>query len=165
MRNRLVKAGIFALVMAMMLAGCGAQEALEAPQQEAASVVEAKSVIFVADGKEITLEDTEGKTLQQLLDQARIQLKDGDMLALSPEQMVDDTLTIQVLHVTGTLTASESASQTQEPAEPETTAPETQPADGERTVVSVEVYNDCDDSGHGVKVITYSDGTQEEEYF
>ena len=32
----------------------------------------------------------------------------------------------------------------------------------EKTVVSVEVYEDCDGSGHGVKVITYSDGTQEE---
>ena len=35
----------------------------------------------------------------------------------------------------------------------------------EKTVVSVEVYEDCDGSGHGVKVITYSDGTQEEEAF
>jgi hypothetical protein len=49
--------------------------------------------------------------------------------------------------------------------QPETTEPETKPASTERTVVSVEVYNDCDDSGHGVKVITYSDGTQEEVYF
>ena len=32
----------------------------------------------------------------------------------------------------------------------------------ERTVVSVVYYDDCDGSGHGVKVITYSDGTQEE---
>ena len=31
-----------------------------------------------------------------------------------------------------------------------------------RTVVSVVYYDDCDGSGHGVKVITYSDGTQEE---
>lgn len=35
----------------------------------------------------------------------------------------------------------------------------------EKTVVSVEVYEDCDGSGHGVKIITYSDGTQEEEAF
>lgn len=32
----------------------------------------------------------------------------------------------------------------------------------ERTIVSIEIYEDCDGSGHGVKVITYSDGTQEE---
>ena len=30
------------------------------------------------------------------------------------------------------------------------------------TVVSVEVYEDCDGSGHGGKIITYSDGSQEE---
>lgn len=45
---------------------------------------------------------------------------------------------------------------------PETTPPETEPS---RYVVSEDVYYDCDGSGHGVKVITYSDGTQEEVYF
>ena len=43
---------------------------------------------------------------------------------------------------------------------PPTTKPE--PTTSGRTVVSVEIYEDCDGSGHGVKVITYSDGTQEE---
>ena len=33
---------------------------------------------------------------------------------------------------------------------------------GGKTIVSVKVYEDCDGSGHGVKVITYSDGTQKE---
>lgn len=33
---------------------------------------------------------------------------------------------------------------------------------GGKTVVSVEYYDDCDGSGHGIKVITYSDGTMEE---
>lgn len=47
------------------------------------------------------------------------------------------------------------------PTEPKPTEP-TEPA---KTVVSVEVYEDCDGSGHGVKVITYSDGSQEEVYF
>lgn len=44
---------------------------------------------------------------------------------------------------------------------PATTKPSAPTTSG-RTVVSVEVYEDCDGSGHGVKVITYSDGTQEE---
>lgn len=34
-----------------------------------------------------------------------------------------------------------------------------------RTIVSIEVYEDCDGSGHGIKIITYSDGTQEEVLF
>ena len=33
---------------------------------------------------------------------------------------------------------------------------------GGKTVVSVEYYDDCDGSGHGIKVITYSDGSMEE---
>lgn len=33
---------------------------------------------------------------------------------------------------------------------------------GGKTVVSTEYYDDCDGSGHGVKIITYSDGTVEE---
>ncbi len=48
---------------------------------------------------------------------------------------------------------------------PVTTPPTTKapvPTTSGRTVVSVEIYEDCDGSGHGVKVITYSDGTQEE---
>lgn len=51
---------------------------------------------------------------------------------------------------------------------PTTNAPTTKPAaptTSGRTVVSVEIYEDCDGSGHGVKVITYSDGTQEEVEF
>lgn len=53
-------------------------------------------------------------------------------------------------------------------APPQSTEPvPTQPAptEPERIVIGVEVYEDCDGSGHGVKVITYSDGTQEEVYF
>lgn len=44
---------------------------------------------------------------------------------------------------------------------PPTTKP-TAPTTTGRTVVSVDIYEDCDGSGHGVKIITYSDGTQEE---
>ena len=34
-----------------------------------------------------------------------------------------------------------------------------------KTIVSIEIYEDCDGSGHGIKIITYSDGTQEEVIF
>lgn len=47
----------------------------------------------------------------------------------------------------------------------EAPATEATQEEAEKTVVSVEVYEDCDGSGHGVKIITYSDGTQEEEAF
>ncbi|MBE6752294.1 MAG: DUF348 domain-containing protein [Ruminococcaceae bacterium] len=48
---------------------------------------------------------------------------------------------------------------------PVTTPPTTKPpvpTTSGRTIVNIEIYEDCDGSGHGVKVITYSDGTQEE---
>lgn len=46
-----------------------------------------------------------------------------------------------------------------DPADPEGTEPADPSA---KTIVSIEVYEDCDGSGHGIKIITYSDGTQEE---
>jgi len=49
---------------------------------------------------------------------------------------------------------------------PATTTPPTTkppaPTTSGRTIVNIEIYEDCDGSGHGVKIITYSDGTQEE---
>ena len=155
MKNMLVKAGVLAFSLAMILtifSACGSKEAVADAEKAAApnTVVEASFVTLVVDGREITVEDTAGKTLQQLLDQARITLEDGELLALSAEQVLDDPLTIWVIRQTG---------------EPKPTEPEPEPTETERTVVSVEVYEDCDGSGHGVKVITYSDGTQEEVYF
>ncbi len=155
MKNGLVKVCSLVLVLTMLLCGCAAPEAAPAMETEAA-VAASRTVTFLAEGKTIILEDTEGKTLEQLLEQARITLDEGDVLTLSPELTLDDNLTIQVMQATAQPAPTE-------PEEP--TEPETKPASTERTVVSVEVYNDCDDSGHGVKVITYSDGTQEEVYF
>lgn len=160
MKNGLVKAGSFVLVLTMLLCGCAAPEAAPAREMEEAAAA-SRTVTFMAEGKTIILEDTEGKTLQQLLEQARITLDEGDVLTLSPELTLDDNLTIQVMQAT----AQSAPTEPEEPTQPETTEPETKPASTERTVVIVEVYNDCDDSGHGVKVITYSDGTQEEVYF
>lgn len=36
------------------------------------------------------------------------------------------------------------------------------PSSGEKEIVDIRYYDDCDGSGHGVKVITYSDGSTEE---
>ena len=69
-----------------------------------------------------------------------------------------------------TATAQESSAPVQESSAPvqessapvqESSAPVEESSE-EITVVSVEVYEDCDGSGHGVKIITYSDGSQEE---
>ena len=63
-----------------------------------------------------------------------------------------------------TTTSQESSTTTSQ--ESSTTATESstlaEESSEEITIVSVEVYEDCDGSGHGVKIITYSDGSQEE---
>lgn len=60
-----------------------------------------------------------------------------------------------------TTQGSGTSSQESSTAAQESSAPAEESSE-EITVVSVEVYEDCDGSGHGVKIITYSDGSQEE---
>ena len=281
-----ITAVLLSLVLTFsLLSGCGntAVPASEEPAIAKDTAVFSPVVTIVADGREITIEDTAGKRVQELLDMADVILGDHDVLSLSPAQEVTDTLTIRVLRsctvticiptedpavtqnytmvlVGATVadalaaaglaladnqlcnfdlteeltdgmeivlsikeeetvpeeTQTETTEETTEPEEestydpepttpaptsprptspaptspaptspapttpattaptvPETTAPAptepptTAPAPTEppRTIVSVEIYEDCDGSGHGVKVITYSDGTQEEVYF
>lgn len=199
------------------------QAAMESSGSAAALTVE-------VDGRQISFEDTEGKSIQQLLEQADITLNDGDILSVAPYQTLSGGIVIQVMRKTSVTIAVTSGDEevlhtvellngtvadalaaigleisdellvnyapdqllkegmeivvTSE-AEPEETEPEaTEPpkssssnktnsssgsnsgsnsnSNSGKTVVSVEYYEDCDGSGHGVKVITYSDGTQEE---
>lgn len=281
-----ITAVLLSLVLTFsLLSGCGntAVPASEEPAIAKDTAVFSPVVTIVADGREITIEDTAGKRVQELLDMADVILGDHDVLSLSPAQEVTDTLTICVLRsctvticiptedpavtqnytmvlVGATVadalaaagleladnqlcnfdlteeltdgmeivlsikeeetvpeeTETETTEETEAPREESTHSPEpttpaptapapttprptspaptspapTQPAttaptappttvppttvppttapaptEPPRTIVSVEIYEDCDGSGHGVKVITYSDGTQEEVYF
>ena len=238
-----ITAVLLSLVLTFsLLSGCGntAVPASEEPAIAKDTAVFSPVVTIVADGREITIEDTAGKCVQELLDMADVILGDHDVLSLSPAQEVTDTLTIRVLRsctvticiptedpavtqnytmvlVGATVadalaaagleltdnqlcnfdlteeltdgmeivlsikeeetvpeeTETETTEETEAPREESTHSPEpttpapTAPAPTEppRTIVSVEIYEDCDGSGHGVKVITYSDGTQEEVYF
>ena len=276
-----ITAVLLSLVLTFsLLSGCGntAVPASEDPAIAKDTAVFSPVVTIVADGREITIEDTAGKRVQELLDMADVLLGDHDVLSLSPAQEVTDTLTIRVLRsctvticiptedpavtqnytmvlVGATVadalaaagleladnqlcnfdlteeltdgmeivlsikeeetvpeeTETETTEETEAPREESTHSPEpttpaptapapttprptspapTQPAttaptappttvppttvppttapaptEPPRTIVSVEIYEDCDGSGHGVKVITYSDGTQEEVYF
>lgn len=281
-----ITAVLLSLVLTFsLLSGCGntAVPASEEPAIAKDTAVFSPVVTIVADGREITIEDTAGKCVQELLDMADVILGDHDVLSLSPAQEVTDTLTIRVLRsctvticiptedpavtqnytmvlVGATVadalaaagleladnqlcnfdlteeltdgmeivlsikeeetvpeeTETETTEETEAPREESTHSPEpttpaptapapttprptspapTQPAttaptappttvppttvppttvppttapaptEPPRTIVSVEIYEDCDGSGHGVKVITYSDGTQEEVYF
>ena len=246
---------ILAFILVFTLCSCFHSE------REDSSVVSAKSLIVKVDGKNITIEEAEGKTIEELLKDAKISLNDGDVLSIDTDVKLADNMVVKVLRradvtikdtindveyevvLTGS-TVSDALSavgieladnhtinhktddalkdgmkivvsikeepETTEPyseepqennnyvnndyydddsdnsdsgytppppvTKPATTKPATtkppvtkepttkapEPTTSGRTIVSVEIYEDCDGSGHGVKVITYSDGTQEE---
>lgn len=254
---------ILSLVMASaMLTACGSSaepaidEVVDAAVKAALeAAVVPTTVTIEADGRQVTIEDAEDKTVQQLLEQADIDLNDGDVLSVSPNQTLTGNITLYVLRkstvtvkvdgedtvvytavlMNGTvadaiaavglelsddqlvnyeldqilengmeiiISPAEVAEET-EATEPEKTTSGSSSSgssssggsssggsssggsssggssssddssssgssdtgsstENERTVVSVVYYDDCDGSGHGVKVITYSDGTQEE---
>lgn len=237
-------------------------EMVDAAVKAALDAVAVSNVVtFEVDGKQISIEDATGKSIRQLLDQAGVTLNDGDLLTVTPDQMLTGYVTIQILrsckvfvvvagedpqadvrHVVvlagGTVSDAIEALELElaegysvnyglEEAlvdgmeivisvqaaaeETEETEPEEDEDDDDsgsnsgstggnnggsnsgsnggstggnngssggnnggsdsgsdsgtentKTIVSIEVYEDCDGSGHGVKVITYSDGTQEE---
>ena len=211
-------------------------------------------ITIEADGREITFEDAEGKTVQDLLDEAEIELFEGDVISIEADQTPTGDMTLRLLRrcaitvsvdgeqytailVGGTvadalealdielsedqvsnfdldaalenemeIVIEEKVEEVEEVEEEDddddsssnsfsgssnrpssgsssnrpssggnsgsgssgsgstatpTPAPTPQPTPS-RTVVSVQIYEDCDGSGHGVKVITYSDGSQEE---
>ncbi len=213
-----------------------------------------QQLIIMVDGKKITIENTDNKTIEDLLKEAKITLDNGDSLSIDMNVKLTEDIVVNVLRqvdvtikdlirdveytvvLTGAtvedaidavgikladdqtvnfeldeslkdgmeiVVSVREEEETTEPhtEEPEdsnnnwnsgytppapvvtnppatkpvettkppvTKAPTTKPAEpttSGRTIVSVEIYEDCDGSGHGVKVITYSDGTQEEVAF
>lgn len=274
MKRLLSKSAAFVLVLIMivtMFSACGSTSEPAPVAASMESVVTPTTVVIHADGQEIAVENANGKTFRQLLEQANVILNEDDMLFVDPDQVMPDQLTLQVRRkctvfvlvaddeaqedafytvvlmggtVADALTAldleisedqmvnfdldkplennmaivitpvpeeepepeetepeetepeetepsysdsddsdytpapTQPAPTTPTPTEPKPTEPkptepkptepaptEPKPTEPERYVVSVQEYLDCDGSGHGVRVITYSDGTQVEEYF
>ena len=122
-------------------------------------------------GENVTITGFDG-TVADVLAQAGIELAEYHTLNFEQTQALENGMEIIV-------------SGEEEPEETEPTEPEKKPSGGSssggssssgssseskpkpkpeetKTVVSVQYYDDCDGSGHGVKVITYSDGTQVE---
>lgn len=253
---------VFVLVLVMVLtmfSACSSENPATPASAQLETVVTPTTVVIHADDQEITVENANGKTFRQLLEQANIVLGEDDLLFLDPDQVLPDQLTLQVrrkcfvsvmvdmedsqedasytavligdtvadalaaldleiaenqlvnfeldksLENNMTIVITQAPEEVPEETEPEETEPSysdsdysdytpepTQPAptepapttpaptepqptepaptepaptEPERYVVSVQEYLDCDGSGHGVRVITYSDGTQEEVYF
>lgn len=274
MKHVLLKGLAITLCLVMLFAAltaCGRKnavidEAVDAAVKAAFETYGAISVVIEADGHQYTIENAEGKTVQQLLDMAGVTLNAGDVLSVSPYQTVAGAITICVQRqITVTISDPEANArytvvlaggtiadafdaaglnlpleqlltfdlekplvdgmmitvsgtgieETVEETQPEETEPDESDSDDsddsdysdsdysdsdysdsgsndsgssdsgsgdsgssdsgsgdsgssdsgttdDRVVVSVEYYDDCDGSGHGVMVITYSDGTQEE---
>ena len=247
------------LVLTMALAlftACGGDQA-----EPTAATEKTSTVTIEVDGKQITVEDSEGKSIQEILTMAGITLGSEDMVSVDPNKTSGDSMYIVVLRMNTvtvevnvgdeesvrytvsclggtvadaleeagvelldnqtvqydldqplengmTIIVSEKEEITEDPTdeategnttpttnpkpttpkpttpkpttpkpttpkpttpkptEPKpTTPPASAPTEPARTIVNVEYYYDCDGSGHGVKVITYSDGTQEEVEF
>lgn len=97
MKNRAIgfAAVILAIVMILpMLTACNKK-------------TESKITVEV-DGEQIVLDNTEGKTIAQLLEDAEIVLNKGDVLAVDPEQNADGNLTVKVLRRCSVLVENES---------------------------------------------------------
>lgn len=97
---------VLALVMtATMFTACGSEAKEEVPidqlvdaavQAALDAAVVPTTVTIDVDGQKITIEDTEGKSIQQLLDQANITLEDGDLLSVYPAQTLTGNIELQV---------------------------------------------------------------------
>lgn len=225
MKNRAIAFSAVILAILMML-----------PILTACNKSDKTEITVEVDGEQIVLDNTEGKTIAQLLEDAEIVLNEGDVLAIDPDQNTDGSLTVKVLRrcsvlvevegedlhytvvlVGGTVadainaagitladnqkanfeldkalengmsivisvvepeddgnntaaassnySGSRGSSPTPSPAPSSapsaapSPAPSTAPG---RTLVSTDDYPDPDGSGHGVRVYTYSDGSQEE---
>lgn len=121
MKKVFLKSISLALILVLslgMLTGCGKQEeevnalvdaAVEAALADAVVPI---TVTIDADGKQLTIEQADGMRIQQLLDQAKITLKEGDVLSFDTNQVIGGDLLIRVLrtcHVTVTVTAEDPA--------------------------------------------------------
>ena len=178
-KDQIKKAATLLLILVLtMFSACGSTESDNAELDAAIdSAVNAAleaalvptNVTIEADGRSVTIEDAGNVSLQELLFQAGITISEGDILSVAPHQALSGNITVQVIR-SSTITVDQTQPEDVTPQEtqPEETEPEeTQPTEtlAFNAVVNIEYYEDCDGSGHGIKVITYADGTQEEVMF
>ena len=108
----------------------------------------------------------------QIVDQDLEKALENDMVITvtveEPEEEVEETKPVQQTQSSSNTSSSSNNSSSNnssskpKPTEPKPKPTEPKPTTPAKTVVSKEKYEDCDGSGHGVWVITYSDGSQEE---
>lgn len=86
MKNRTV--GLVAVVLAIIMM---------LPMLTACNKETESEITVEVDGEQLVLDNTEGMTIAQLLEDAGIVLNEGDVLAVDPEQNADGNLTVKVL--------------------------------------------------------------------
>ena len=120
------------------------------------------TVVVEETGAKYTVSVFDG-TVADALAAAGVELKEYHTVSAALDQLLENGMEIVV--------AGEEEPEETEPTEPAKntgSSSGSRPSSGssgsssQKTVVSVQKYDDCDGSGHGVKVITYSDGTQVE---
>ena len=169
--KRSVKMAASVLAAALLLGSFSGCEDKKLPEVQTELQSGCKVTLRV-DNKEYVVLDGAGKTVEQLLEQAGVTLADGDSLLIDPTYMVGGELIVSVVRgenqvqqpdVTEPSESTESTKPTGNSGgyQPTPTKP-TEPTKPQKEIASIQIYEDCDGSGHGVKVITYTDGTQEE---
>lgn len=98
MKGKILKAIsllLCALFALSAFSACGADENTE-PTQDSVIPAAVVTVTIEADGKEYIIENAQGKTVEQLLEQAQIVLEEGDMLTAAADRELTD-MVIRVL--------------------------------------------------------------------
>lgn len=119
----------------------------------------------------VTVDDTKTNTkytavliggiVEEALAALNVEIADGYVVNYDSETSIEDQMEIVISEKERETKPVETPTATPTQSPPATEAPAT----SSKTIVNTEIYEDCDGSGHGVKIIHYSDGTQEEVYF
>ena len=97
---RIVTCLLSVLLMGSLLASCG-----EVPEETSVTtegIAQTYKAIVCVDDQTFEIADAEGKTVAELLKEANVALKDGDVVSLDMDQVISDGLLIRVLR-TGTV--------------------------------------------------------------
>ena len=111
-----------------------------------------------------TVVDLYSGTVGDALKSAGITLDDGDTINYNVEAEVTDGMKV-LISPSKEPVVTEAAGNTKEADATEKPQPSQTVETTAKTVVSTVDVPDCDGSGHGAKIITYSDGSQEEVWY
>jgi len=131
-------------------------------------ILEPMKVTFVINqgqfNEKKTVVDLYSGTVGDALKSAGISLSDSDTINYSVDAEVTDGMKV-LISPSGEPAATDETGETKEADATEKPVPSQTVETTAKTVVSTVDVPDCDGSGHGAKIITYSDGSQEEVWY